>query len=261
MKQALLKFYIFFAVIVFTCTVASAQKNFEGKITFRLISMKDNSRSKEQIVYLKGDKVFIDFGNKTESPNALYDFAKGIEYKFMDDSIAVTTKLSFNLFPYSSTAETGTDSVIEIQKNTCHKKSSVIMPPMNQYFKSVENWFPVNIVFKTNAKSNFVTPPLIYFNEQTISLKTRIRFTEKAEEQIDLDIEATEIKEMPLSDSIFTIPAAFKTMSLTEYSSMIIEKFKSIDNSLDSNSNPEQKKPPQNTHNQPTKSSATKPKE
>jgi hypothetical protein len=235
-----------------------AQKNFEGKIVYRLTSASDNSKSIEQVLYLKEDKIFIDFGNKAEAPNSLYDFTRGIEYKFVDDSTVVTNKLTLNILPYSSKAETGADSVIEIQNYICHKKVSVIMAPMNQYFKSIENWFPENITFKTNLKANFVTPPVVYFNGQTISLKTKIRFTG---DDIDTDIEAVDIKQIDIPDSVFTLPVTRKIMSITQYSSMLLEKFKSIDKSLGKDIELTQKKTTQDTPTPSTKSPAIKPKQ
>ncbi len=211
-----------------------AQKNFEGRIVFKISSPNDTSKMKYHVAYFKEGMVFIDFEVQNKTQNTLYDFVKGNEYKLVGDSIAVSTKLIANIFPYSVDS-VKTDTLINIDKYTCHRKPSIVLPPMNQYFKSIENWFPEGLVFETNPKANFVTPPLLYFNGKTVALKTKIRFSEKVEGNIDIDIEAIAVEQIIVPDAKFEIPSHMKIMSAAAYSSMLMERFKEIDSSLDKN--------------------------
>lgn len=195
---------------------------------------------------------------KDKEPKNLYDFTKGMEYKFVEDSIIITTRLLSNIFPYATNMPVTEDSVLNIQGYSCKKKFSVIMPPMNQYFKKIENWFPENLTFTTNPKANFVMLPTIFFDNQTISLKTKITFSENEQDEETMYVEAVEINAAPLPDTIFAVPLYMKSMSALGYANMQMEKLKKSDLILDPAGSTGKSK---NTHNQPTKSHTTKPTE
>jgi hypothetical protein len=127
MKKIILSGFLVYSFPIF------AQKNFEGKITYASYSPDDTSVRKNMVVYLKGDKMLIDGGEETKdskSLHSLYDFGKGVSYSFSIDSIALYTKLTKNIFPYSGSESDSTT----ICGYLCYKKPGFDYPSHEQLF-------------------------------------------------------------------------------------------------------------------------------
>jgi hypothetical protein len=143
---------------------------------------------------------------------------------------------------------------------------------MNNYFENVENWFSDKILFKVNDTASFIIPPLVFFDDKSISLKTKITFKKEGiPDAKNIILEALEIKEESIPDSKFEIPEYRRIVSLQEYSKELMEKFKIIDADLQKsndkilnqeNSATKQNPSPKLRENKlPQKNSLTNPKE
>ena len=216
------------------CSKIFAQKNFEGRIIYNMYPAEDSLNKKKMIVYLKENKIFIEYPVKDFSkPNSLYDFNEGRAYMFVGDSIVTYLKLARNIFPFAGSERNSTNMFLKIAGRPCYKRSSIINAPMNNYFDKIENWFTNEIFFKVNDSFNFIVPPVLFFSGVSISLKTNIILNRNnAPRSNDIIVEAVEIVEENIPASKFEIGKYKRIISLEAYSKELLEKFKAIDGEL-----------------------------
>lgn len=104
---------------------------------------------------------------------------------------------------------------------------------MNTSFTMVQNWFTDKIFFKVIDSANFATPPLFFFNENSISLRTKIILNKQMmPEHNEIIVEAIKISEENIDDSRFKIPDYKRVLTVEAYSKEILEKLKAVNSEL-----------------------------
>lgn len=215
MKQALLKFYIFFAVIMFVCTDAFAQKNFEGKITYKFYA---NSQGKEEFsaiieAYFSNKKlklVFKDKENINDDSSMIVDFEKGILYRislkdssYSADSLnklkkllqayPVPTQEKKNLLGYNCSA-------VAI-KQSSHES-------LNDFPTDEKIWYADSLHFLFDTAFG-CGDALDFANGNSISLMQEQKMNVFDTINISFGMIAIAVKEIKVPGSIFNIPAGF----------------------------------------------------
>lgn len=221
-----MKTLIITLLLLFISNNITAQQNFEGKIVYAMAPSEGVNQKTIEIFLKENKMLFILDGKKT-----LCDFNKEMSYQFDGDTLAISTGLFTKVFPYTSKVQ-NEDSSTTILGYNCTKTSSTILPIQKKYIHSVDNWFSNKLQFKIASKKRTLLPPIIFFNDSTISLKTIMKLTDEIPESKEVVIEAKEITPQKLPDSIFTIPAAMRVISHADYLSELLKKFNVADSAL-----------------------------
>jgi hypothetical protein len=212
-----------------------SQKNFEGEITYKIISQFNNENESTIKALIKGKKLLISNQYKVGDPivYTLYDFEKGKIFNLsLSDSIVICTNLTGSFFNEIIDSSNYDKLILN---NNCTKYSYKIAPPMSNYLLNFDAYFSNKINFEVPLNMCGIIPPNILLNGKSISLRTVGKTKGNTKLNIpvvDVEFIADTIKEVALDNSLFEIPDFLKSMTHLEYSEFLLSKFNKIDTEL-----------------------------